>query len=36
MKELNNLPLLLQSSVSTSRKFLDDLALKENDYVIGL
>jgi len=30
MNELNDLPLLLQSDVSTSRKFLDDLASKEH------
>ena len=30
MNELNDLPLLLQSEVSTSRKFLDDLASKEH------
>lgn len=30
MNELNDLPLLLQSKVSTSRKFLDDLASKEH------
>lgn len=30
MKELNDLPLLLQSDVSTSRKFLDDLASKNH------
>lgn len=30
MNELNELPLLLQSEVSTSRKFLDDLAAKEH------
>lgn len=30
MGELNDLPLLLQSDVSTSRKFLDDLASKEH------
>ena len=30
MNELNELPLLLQSEVSTSRKFLDDLASKEH------
>lgn len=30
MNELNELPLLLQSNVSTSRKFLDELASKEH------
>ena len=30
INELNDLPLLLQSDVSTSRKFLDDLASKEH------
>jgi len=30
MNELNDLPLLLQSNVSTSRKFLDDLASKNH------
>lgn len=30
MKELNELPLLLQSDVSTSRKFIDDLASKQH------
>lgn len=30
MEELNNLPLLLQSELSTSRKFIDDLARKEH------
>lgn len=30
MEELNSLPLLLQSNVSTSRKFLDDLASKKH------
>ena len=30
MHELNELPLLLQSNVSTSRRFLDDLASKEH------